>query len=115
VKLTEHYDRNPEKQVLKCRIGYVQSWQLDDRETSVSNGDARHLQYPPKVVCVKFYEMKKEGKKVIEKPRDWQIDGMPERGLYPIQPRNRSWHLDQHRTKPHLRVSLQCMPVKDRR
>ena len=30
---------------------------------------------------------------------------MPEPGLYPIQPKSRSWHLDQHRQKPQLRVS----------
>ena len=34
VRLAEHYDRNPEKQLLKGRIGYVKSVVLDDREDS---------------------------------------------------------------------------------
>ena len=63
--LTEHYDRNPEKQLLKRRVGYIHSWQLDERETSVFEGNARYLRYPPKVVLVKFYEMKKEGKNFL--------------------------------------------------
>ena len=50
VMLTERYDRNPEKQLLKGRIGYIHSWQLDERETSVFEGNARYLRYPPKVV-----------------------------------------------------------------
>ena len=110
--LTEHYDRNPEKHLLKGRIGYVHPWQPDDKETSVFNGDARYLQHPHKVVFVKFYEMKKEGKKIIEKPCDWQIDGMSEPGLYPIQPRSRSWHLDQNRTKLRLRASRWQVPLR---
>ena len=36
VVLTDHYDRNPNINVLRCRIGYVHSWVLDDREDSVA-------------------------------------------------------------------------------
>ena len=36
---------------------------------------------------------------------------MPDPGLYPIQPKSRSWHLDQERPKPQLRVSRFQVPL----
>ena len=54
VMLTDHYDRNPEKALLKGRIGYVKGWVLDEREDSLYQDNARYLRYPPKVVLVQF-------------------------------------------------------------
>ena len=97
--------------MLKGRIGYIHAWQLDERETSVFEGNARFLRYPPKVGLVNFYEMKKEGKRLVEKPCDWQLEGMPEPGLYPIHPRTRGWYLDQRRGKPQLLVRRLQLPL----
>ena len=45
VMLTEHYDRSPEKQLLKGRRGHVKSIVLDDREDSKFEGGVRYLRY----------------------------------------------------------------------
>ena len=74
-------------------------------------GNARFLRYPPKVVLVKFYEMKKEGKRLVKKPCAWQLKGMPEPGLYPIHPKTRGWYLDQRREKPQLLVRRLQLPL----
>eukprot|EP00959_Pyramimonas_sp_CCMP1952_P242754 5074367-Pyramimonas_sp.AAC.1 len=34
----------------------------------------------------------------------WKLKGMPGPGLYPIVPRDRTWHLDLYRKKPVLGV-----------
>ena len=67
------YDRNSKKQLLKSRIGYGQSWQLDERETSVFEGAGRFLCYPPKGILMKLFDTKKEGKQLVEKPCSWQL------------------------------------------
>lgn len=111
VLLAEHYDRNPDKQPLKGRTGYVHSWQLYERESSVSEGEARLLRYQPKVVVVKFCEMREEGKIFAEKPYTWQLDGITGPGIYPIQPKTRGWYLDQRREKPQLLVRRYQLPL----
>ena len=50
VMLTEHYDRSPDKQLLKGRIGFITGWVTDDREDSEFEGANRYLKHPPKVV-----------------------------------------------------------------
>ena len=47
--LTDQYDRNPQINLLRGRIGYTDSWVLDDREDSVFEDGQRLLRYPPKV------------------------------------------------------------------
>ena len=99
VMLTDHYDRNPEKLLLRGRIGYVRSWVTDDREDSEYEGNARLLRYPPKTVLVQFYEWKKEGDRFVYRPCPWTLDGLDTPGLYPIKPWNKTWHLDQNRPR----------------
>ena len=111
VALTEHYDRNPDKNLLKGRIGYIEDWILDDRESSEFEKDVRYLRYPPKAVLVQFYEWKKEGGKLVERPCSWKLDGMPKTGLYPIKPWVRPWFLDQRRPKPQLLVRRFQVPL----
>ena len=43
VMLTDHYDRNPDKQLLRGRIGYLRSWILDEREDSEFEGANRDV------------------------------------------------------------------------
>ena len=111
VMLTEHYDRNPEKQLLKGRIGYVKSWVLDEREDSEYDENARYLKYPPQTVLVRFFEWVRVDGKKVEKPCSWTLDGMSEPGVYPIQPWPRSWYLDQRRDNPVLKVSRFQLPL----
>ena len=89
--LTDHYDRNPEKQLLRGRIGYIKSWILQDGEDSDWHGNIRCLRLPPKVIFVQFFEKVRIGAKTIEKPCDWQIDGIADPGEYPICPWARFW------------------------
>ena len=49
------------------------------------------------VAKITGFMMKKEGKKLVEKPRAWKLDGMTEPGVDPIHPKTRGWHLDQRR------------------
>ena len=53
----------------------------------------------PAVVFVKF-----EG-------ASWQLEGMPEPGLYPIIPKTKVWFLDKARKKPVLRVRRTQLPL----
>eukprot|EP00973_Karenia_brevis_P021468 2951255-Karenia_brevis.AAC.1 len=48
VALTDHPGRNPEKNLLRGRTGYVESWILDDREGSMFDEQKRILKYPSK-------------------------------------------------------------------
>ena len=78
VMLTDHYDRNPAKQLLKGRIGYMKSWVLDDKEDSEYEGNVRYLRYPPKAVLVEVTEWVVENGKKVERPCSWTLDGMTE-------------------------------------
>ena len=109
--LTDHYDRNPEKRLLRGRIGYIKSWILQDGEDSDWHGNIRCLRLPPKVIFVQFFEKVRVGAKTIEKPCDWQIDGISDRGVYPICPWARSWALDQHREVPKLWIKRFQLPL----
>ncbi len=79
--LTDHCDRNPEKQLLRGRIGYINSMILDDREDSEYEGAARYLRFPPKAVLVQYFERVKENGSMVEKPCKWILDGMSEPGV----------------------------------
>ena len=109
--LTDHYNRNPKVQLLRGRIGYVQSWILDKREDSEYEGDVRYLRYPPKAVLMKFYEWVKEDEELVQRPCKWHLDGMSEPGVYPIKPWPRSWFLDQRRDIPQLKVTRWQLPL----
>jgi len=111
VMLTDHYDRNPEKQLLKGRIGEVKSWITDDREDSEFEGSNRYLKYPPKVVLVQFFDWVRDGDKLVRKPCKWQLEGMSEPGVYPIKAWARSWFLDQRRDNPVLQVRRLQVPL----
>ena len=63
VMLTDHYDRSPDKQLLKGRVGYVKSWVLNTKEDSVYEGSVRNLRYPPKAVIVQFIGWTKTAQK----------------------------------------------------
>ena len=92
MSLTDHVDRNPKIQLLRGRIGYVQSWIEEDAEDVAFKKGHRILRKMPKAVFVKY-------------PRaTWQMPGMSEDGVYPITPCIRQWFLDKNRKTPILEV-----------
>ena len=54
--LTDHLDHNPEENILQGRVGYVESWILDDREDSKFDEEKRILRYPPRAVLVQYMQ-----------------------------------------------------------
>ena len=54
VALTDHFDRSPDKQLLRGKIGKIHSWKVSVTETSVWEEDTRILYEIPEVVYVKF-------------------------------------------------------------
>ena len=99
VALTDHLDRNPEKQLLRGKIGTIHSWKLSATEESVWEEDVRILHEMPEVVYVKYDNC------------DWQIDGAPGPGIYPVTKAKRNWYLDKNRQYPQLAVQRQQLPL----
>lgn len=56
VALTEHLDRNPTKNLLKGKVGDIDSWVEDEREDSAYDSEKRILRYVPRVVFVQYYD-----------------------------------------------------------
>ena len=52
--LTDHIDRSEEKQLLRGRVGYLHSWEVDAAETSKMVNGKRVLQKNVKVLFLKF-------------------------------------------------------------
>ena len=97
--LTDHIDRNPEKQLLRGKIGYLHSWVLADDESSTVVDGERILDKLPLAVFLKF-------------PRaTWRLPCLSEPGLYPIQPRTSMWFLDKGRKHPMLGVHRKQLPL----
>ena len=99
VALTDHLDRNPDKQLLRGKLGTIHSWKVAATEESVWENDVRILQEMPEVVYVKY------------KGCDWHIDGTPEPGIYPVTTAKRNWYLDKGRQYPQLAVQRQQLPL----
>ena len=99
VALTDHLDRNPEKQLLRGKIGKIHSWKVSATEESVWENDVRILHEMPEVVFVKY-----EGCK-------WQIEGTDEPGIYPVTMIKRNWYLDKGRKYPQLAVQRMQLPL----
>ena len=99
VALTAHVDRNPDKQLLRGKVGYIHSWVWDEKETSVMVDGVRSLVLLPKVVFVRFPDA------------SWTLPGLSEKGVYPIVPRKGSWFLDHGRPHPVLRVTRRQLPL----
>ena len=99
VALTDHIDRNPEKNLLRGCVGHVHSWILhqDDQQEKYPNDVL--LQKLPQVVFVKF------------KGAKWKLPGMKEAGVYPIRPVKRTWALDKNRAVPRLKIIRRQLPL----
>ena len=99
VVLTDHVDRNPDKQLLRGKVGYIHSWVWDEKETSVMANGVRLLVLLPKVVFVKF------------PGATWILPGLSEKCVYPIVPRKGCWFLDHGAPHPALRVMRRQLPL----
>ena len=111
VALNDHLDRNPEKNLLRGMIGYLDSRVLDDREDSVFDADKRILRYPPKMVLVQFIEQVLRDDEWVGEPCTWTVDGIDRPGVYPIFLCKQSWFLDRHRKTPKLKVDRYQIPL----
>ena len=99
VALTDHIDRNPEKQLLRGKIGHVHSWVVKAEDTSEFSNGVRILDKLPKAVFVKFANVA------------WTLPGLTEPGLCPIWPKKAQWFLDKGRKYPVLKISRQQLPL----
>ena len=99
VALTDHFDRSPDKQLLRGKIGKIHSWKVSVTETSVWEEDTRILHELPEVVYVKFPNC------------TWHIEGTPEPGIYPITKVKRHWYLDKGRQYPQLGIQREQLPL----
>jgi hypothetical protein len=97
VALADHIDQNPEKQLLRGKVGTLQSWILGENETSAYSEGIRILSKMPKLVLVRFRNA--DGTEV-----SWQLPGLQECGLYPIVPKKSAWFLDKGRMHPVLKI-----------
>ena len=99
VALTDHIDRNPEKQLLRGKVGYIHSWILHRDESSTYVDGQRILQKLPLVVFVKF------------PGPSWKLPSLKEPGLYPIKEVKAAWYLDKGRQHPVLKIMRRQLPL----
>ena len=110
IALTDHIDRNPEKQLLKGRVGYVNGWVLHKEESSVFHNGMRILKNTPAIVFVRYQELVGQGAEATWQNCKWTIGGLPP-GIYPIFPATRRWFLDQKRKFPVLLIHRHQLPL----
>ena len=97
--LTDHIDRNPEKNLLRGSVGFIHSWILHDAESCAYEDGVCVLRKLPRVVFVKFPGAK------------WVLPGMSEAGVYPITAQRKPWYLDKNRQQPKLKISRKQLPL----
>ena len=86
--LVDHLDRNPQKQLLRGKIGFVHSWtEHEDETTTPGETNERVLSHMPKAILLDF------------RTDAWKLPGMPAPGIYPIFPQTGRWHIDAYRGK----------------
>ena len=112
VALTDHVVRNPQKNLLRGRIGYIDTWVASDDDHNVFPDGIRILQHMSTVVLVQFKEwVENEHGELEHVPCSWTIDGVGRPGVYPIFPQKSSWYLDQRRQRPILEVKRTQVPL----
>ena len=113
VALTDHLDRNPKKNLLKGRVGYIDSWVESEKEVSAFDHEKRLLRHVPRIVfvlfCISVWDARKRCN--VEQPCQWTIPGVDRAGIYPVFAWKRSWYLDQHRKVPRLEVKRYQIPL----
>ncbi|CAK0866693.1 unnamed protein product [Prorocentrum cordatum] len=104
VALTDHIGRSEDKNLLRGRVGRVQSWVCDgDAEhDQVTRGGETILKKTPKVIFVLFDEG--DDGKGGRKPCKWTTGGLRTPGLHPVAPQKKEWFVDKGRPHPRLKV-----------
>ena len=77
----------------------MHSWFTDAAETSEFEHGVRILQKLPPTVFVKYHDA------------EWTLDGLTEKGLYPICPKSSQWFLDKGRQFPKLKIHRKQLPL----
>ena len=108
VALTDHIDRNPDKCLLRGKIGFVHSWIADTEDSDPGELAKKVWSKPPKVVFVQFFEEDENGN---VKPASWRIDGTEANGVYPITPVKKDWFLDSRRKFNKLKIKRRQLPL----
>ena len=97
--LTQHIDRDPERNLLKGKRCIIEDWVLDELEVE-GDKDAREVVLTRPPVCV-----------IVSFPgATWQLPGMAP-GMYPIQVCKKDWYVDQKQRYPKLRVTRKQLPL----
>jgi len=100
VMLTDHVDRNPQKNLLRGRKGVIHSWIYADDEEPTRTGTDVIVRKLPSVIYVYFKDAK------------WAPLGGPKtKGLYPIVPVKKTWYLDKNRPVPKLKITRRQSPL----
>ena len=81
VALEDHLDRNPEKQLLRGRVGYIEDWVLHSEEDSKFQDGCRILKRPPKAVLVRFQERVGEGTEARWEDCKWVVGDLRPGGV----------------------------------
>ncbi|CAK0792868.1 unnamed protein product, partial [Prorocentrum cordatum] len=94
VALTDHIDRSEDKNLLRGRVGRVQSWVCDGDgvDDRVTRGGETILKKTPKVIFVLFDEG--DDGNGGRKPCQWTIEGLKTPGLHPVIPQKKDWFVD---------------------
>ena len=88
VMLIHLLDRNPDKLLLRGKVGRIHSWVNDEAETTVPDGsEAITLSHVPACVFVDF------------NTKAWTIPGAPGPGIHPNFRTEIAWYLDGYRCK----------------
>ena len=90
VALEDHLDQNPEKQLLRGKVGFVDGWVLHEEEDSTFEDGHRIFKKAPKVVFVRYQKLVGEGDEAQWEDCSWVIGGLP-LGVYPVRPWPRRW------------------------
>ena len=111
VALTDHIDRSEDKNLLRGRVGRVQSWICDGdgEQDQVTRGGETILKKTPKVIFVLFDEG--DDGKGGRKPCKWTIEGLKTPGLYPVVPQKKDWFVDKGRPYPRLKIKRRQFPL----
>ena len=97
--LTDHLDRNPEKSLLRGKVGEIHSWQWHEQDVAEEYESTVVLKRLPVVEYVKFPGAK------------WKVPGISEPGVYPVVPVKRRWALDRNRQHPRLWIIRNQQPL----
>ena len=98
VFLTQHVDRDPERNLLKGRRGVVEDWVLDKEEVQGDPSAKEVVLTRPPVCVILFFP-----------GATWQLPGL-EPGRYPVQIWKKDWYVDQKQRYPKLRVTRKQLP-----